>query len=274
MESFLSVTHGSEEPARFMEIRYNGSQDKDASPFIFVGKGITFDSGGISIKTALGMGEMRGDCGGAAAAIGILYAISELNLPVNAVALTPLTENLPSGKATKPSDVVVASNGKSIEIDNTDAEGRLVLADALVYASEMKPHTIIDMATLTGAIGVALGTHYSGFFTRSDELWNEVDSAGKETREKMWRMPLDADYRKQMDSDLADIKNVGGRLGGSCTGAIFLNEFVAPEITRWAHIDIAGTALPHPRQESYLPKNGMTGVPVRALLQWVRNQSK
>ena len=266
MNSFLSVAAGSDQPAKFAEIKYYGT-DKSEKPIILAGKGITFDTGGISLKGGAGMGLMRGDMGGAAAVIGILYAVSKLKLNINVIGLTPLTENMPSGKATKPSDVVFASNGKSIEIDNTDAEGRLILADALVYADEFKPHTVIDIATLTGAMGVALGEHYTGSFVRSDELWQELEHAGIQSDEKLWRMPLDKKYKKQLKSTLADLKNVGGRPAGSVTAAMFLPEFT--ETKRWAHLDIAGTAWVTSAGDITI--KGMTGVPVRALTQFIIN---
>ncbi len=266
MNSFLSVAAGSDQPAKFAEIKYYGS-DKSEKPIILAGKGITFDTGGISLKGGAGMGLMRGDMGGAAAVIGTLYAVSKLKLNINVIGLTPLTENMPSGKATKPSDVVFASNGKSIEIDNTDAEGRLILADALVYADEFKPHTVIDIATLTGAMGVALGQHYTGSFVRSDELWQELEHAGMQSDEKLWRMPLDKKYKKQLKSTLADLKNVGGRPAGSVTAAMFLSEFT--ETKRWAHLDIAGTAWVTSAGDITI--KGMTGVPVRALTQFIIN---
>ena len=266
MNSFLSVAAGSDQPAKFAEIKYYGT-DKSEKPIILAGKGITFDTGGISLKGGAGMGLMRGDMGGAAAVIGILYAVSKLKLNINVIGLTPLTENMPSGKATKPSDVVFASNGKSIEIDNTDAEGRLILADALVYADEFKPHTVIDIATLTGAMGVALGEHYTGSFVRSDELWQELEHAGIQSDEKLWRMPLDKKYKKQLKSTLADLKNVGGRPAGSVTAAMFLSEFT--ETKRWAHLDIAGTAWVTSAGDITI--KGMTGVPVRALTQFIIN---
>ena len=266
MNSFLSVAAGSDQPAKFAEIKYYGT-DKSEKPIILAGKGITFDTGGISLKRGAGMGLMRGDMGGAAAVIGILYAVSKLKLNINVIGLTPLTENMPSGKATKPSDVVFASNGKSIEIDNTDAEGRLILADALVYADEFKPHTVIDIATLTGAMGVALGEHYTGSFVRSDELWQELEHAGIQSDEKLWRMPLDKKYKKQLNSTLADLKNVGGRPAGSVTAAMFLSEFT--ETKRWAHLDIAGTAWVTSAGDITI--KGMTGVPVRALTQFIIN---
>ena len=266
MNSFLSVAAGSDQPAKFAEIKYYGT-DKSEKPIILAGKGITFDTGGISLKGGAGMGLMRGDMGGAAAVIGILYAVSKLKLNINVIGLTPLTENMPSGKATKPSDVVFASNGKSIEIDNTDAEGRLILADALVYADEFKPHTVIDIATLTGAMGVALGQHYTGSFVRSDELWQELEHAGIQSDEKLWRMPLDKKYKKQLKSTLADLKNVGGRPAGSVTAAMFLSEFT--ETKRWAHLDIAGTAWVTSAGDITI--KGMTGVPVRAITQFIIN---
>ncbi len=266
MNSFLSVAAGSDQPAKFAEIKYYGT-DKSEKPIILAGKGITFDTGGISLKGGAGMGLMRGDMGGAAAVIGILYAVSKLKLKINVIGLTPLTENMPSGKATKPSDVVFASNGKSIEIDNTDAEGRLILADALVYADEFTPHTVIDIATLTGAMGVALGQHYTGSFVRSDELWQELEHAGIQSDEKLWRMPLDKKYKKQLKSTLADLKNVGGRPAGSVTAAMFLSEFT--ETKRWAHLDIAGTAWVTSAGDITI--KGMTGVPVRALTQFIIN---
>ena len=266
MNSFLSVAAGSDQPAKFAEIKYYGT-DKSEKPIILAGKGITFDTGGISLKGGAGMGLMRGDMGGAAAVIGILYAVSKLKLNINVIGLTPLTENMPSGKATKPSDVVFASNGKSIEIDNTDAEGRLILADALVYADEFTPHTVIDIATLTGAMGVALGQHYTGSFVRSDELWQELEHAGIQSDEKLWRMPLDKKYKKQLQSTLADLKNVGGRPAGSVTAAMFLSEFT--ETKRWAHLDIAGTAWVTSAGDITI--KGMTGVPVRALTQFIIN---
>ncbi len=269
MGSFLSVTEGTDRPAKFLEMRYNGGEEGD-KPLVLVGKGITFDTGGISLKPSAGMGNMRGDMGGAAAVIGAMYAIAANKLKVNVIGLTPLAENMPSSKATNPSDVVTASNGKTIQVDNTDAEGRLILADALVYAEEFKPHTVIDLATLTGAMMVALGNVYIGAFSRSDDLWKEIDNAGINTNQKFWRMPLDKSYRKQLKTPLADLNNVGGRAGGSCTAAIFLGEFI--ELERWAHLDIAGVAWTT-SVEDYQPK-GMTGKPVRALANLAENYSK
>ncbi len=266
MGAFLSVTAGSDEPAKFLEIHYKGGNEED-KPIVFVGKGITFDTGGISIKPASGMGLMRADCTGAACVIGILYAVSKLSLKKNVIGLAPLSENMPSGKATKPSDVVFASNGKSIEIDNTDAEGRLVLSDGLVYAESFNPETVIDIATLTGAMMRALGEAYTGAFTRSDKLWTELESAGLSTHERFWRMPLDEIYKKKLKSSLADLKNVGGVFGGASIAAMFLGEFI--EMDRWVHLDIAGT-MANMKKAGYKPE-GIPGIPVRALIQFVRD---
>ncbi len=270
MGAFLSVAKGSHEPAKFMVINYQGGKEGD-KPYAIVGKGITFDSGGISLKPSSGMGSMRGDCSGAAATIGALLGIAKLKLPINAVGITPLTENMPGGGATKPADVVFASNGKSIEVDNTDAEGRMILSDGLVYTEKtFEPHTIVDIATLTGAMNIALGEHYMGAFTRSDDLWKQLEESGKRTNENFWRMPLDDRYKKQLKSSLADLKNVGGRPAGSITAAMFLSEFV--EMERWVHLDIAGSAWPS-SEGPYVPK-GNAGVPVRALIDLANSFTK
>lgn len=260
MGAFMSVAYGSDQPAKFLEIHYKGGNDGD-TPLVYIGKGITFDTGGISLKPSAGMGAMKADMSGAGAVVGTLYAIAKLGLKTNVIGITPLTENMPSGKATRPADIVTASNGKTIQVDNTDAEGRMVLADALVYVEKtFKPHTVIDIATLTGAMMVALGNAFIGMFTRSDELWKELEASGTITHDRFWRMPLDDIYRKQLDTPLADLKNVGGREGGSCTAAMFLGEFI--EMGRWAHIDIAGNMSA--KGKGYHP-DGMTGKPVRAL---------
>ena len=264
MGAFLSVAQGSNQPAKFAVIHYNGGQP-DSSPLIFIGKGITFDTGGISLKPSQNMGLMRGDCTGAAVIISVLFGIVKLNLPINVVGIAPLTENMPGGKATKPSDVVFASNNKSIEVDNTDAEGRLILSDALVYAEKtFKPHTVIDVATLTGAISIALGEHYIGTFSRCNTLWEELKAAGELAGEEFWRMPLDSKYSKQLKSQIADIKNVGGRSGGAITATMFLSEFI--KLKRWAHLDIAGSTWSS-KENGYKPK-GNIGVSVRALIQF------
>ncbi|TFY74906.1 hypothetical protein EWM64_g9107 [Hericium alpestre] len=208
MNTFLSVTKGTNEPAKFLEIHYNGAAKGD-QPIAFVGKGITFDSGGISLKSPAGMKLMRGDMGGAATVVAATLAIAQLKLPVNLVCITPLAENLPGPSANKPGDIIYAMNGKSIEIDNTDAEGRLVLSDALYYTSTTyKPHTLLDVATLTGAMDIALGEIFSGVFSTSDSLWDELHAAGEHEYDRFWRMPLDDDYSPQISGSNADLCNV------------------------------------------------------------------
>merc|ERR1711976_116201 len=208
MGSFLSVTNGSDEPCKFLEVEYKGGKDGDA-PFAIVGKGITFDSGGISLKPPQGMDEMRADMGGAACTLASIYTAARLKLPINIMGFMPLCENMPSGKATKPGDVVTAMNGKTIQVDNTDAEGRLILADALLYAQTFNPSGIIDMATLTGAMMVALGSSAAGVFSNSTELWNVLQKAGGRTGDRVWRMPLFKHFTKQItESQLADVNNI------------------------------------------------------------------
>ncbi|THU84241.1 leucine aminopeptidase [Dendrothele bispora CBS 962.96] len=285
MNTFLSVTHGSSEPAKFLEIHYKGAPQKDAQPLAFVGKGITFDTGGISLKPRVGMKLMRGDMGGAASVISAALAIAKLKLPVNLVVCTPLTENMPGPSATKPGDIVYAMNGKSVEVDNTDAEGRLVLSDAIYYTStEYKPHTLIDVATLTGAMDIALGEIYTGVFSSSDELWEQLHVAGEHEFDRFWRMPLSEDYGPQIYSSNADLCNTGGSPAGSCTAALFLKAFAEGAFVtseqevngeeprmKWAHIDIAGT-MEATRPTPYLEK-GMTGRSVRALIEYTRRLS-
>ncbi|GAA5981624.1 hypothetical protein JCM10908_004544 [Rhodotorula pacifica] len=286
MGSFISVSRGSDEPLRFLELTYHGAANKDEAPLAFVGKGITFDSGGISLKPGAAMKEMRADMGGAATTLASTWAIAKLKIPINMVLCIPLTENMPSGKATKPGDIVVASNGVTIEVDNTDAEGRLVLADALYYAtSQYKPHTVVDVATLTGACMIALGNQFSGVFTNSDSLWSELDAAGASERDRVWRMPLDEGYMSQINGTGMDLCNTGGRLAGACTAAIFLKRFVdglivdgsdneqQDGLVRWAHIDIAGTMDLAGSDGGYNLK-GMTGRPVRTLIEFARRSAK
>ncbi|OBZ90599.1 Cytosol aminopeptidase [Choanephora cucurbitarum] len=259
MNAFLSVSRGSTEPLRFLEIHYNGAKDSQQKPYGLVGKGVTFDTGGISLKPSANMASMKGDMGGAATVAGALYGISKLKLPVNIIAMIPLCENMPSGVATKPGDVFKAMNGKSIEVLNTDAEGRLILADALHYlSSQFEPQYIIDLATLTGAMDVALGQVFAGVFTNSDSLWEELESAGKAVSDRFWRMPLHSDYVKDMKQSLvADLSNVGlRRSGGSCAAAGFLQEFVDKN-TPWAHIDIAGVMECHSTKGHHI--KGMSG---------------
>ncbi|KAG9098172.1 hypothetical protein FRC06_006677 [Ceratobasidium sp. 370] len=281
MRTFLSVSKGSSEPPKFLEIHYKGASDPNAQPLVFVGKGITFDSGGISLKPGAGMKLMRGDMGGAATVVSATLAIAQLGIPINLVTLTPLTENMPGPSASKPGDVIYAMNGKTVEIDNTDAEGRLVLSDALWYAStELKPHTVVDCATLTGAMVIALGSVYSGVFSTSDSLWNELHAAGESENDPFWRMPLDEAYGPQIYTSNADLCNTGGRPAGSCTAALFLKSFVSgieaedegkEPAVRWAHVDIAGS-MEATRGEVYQEK-GMTGRPVRAFVEFVRRMA-
>ncbi|PPQ93423.1 hypothetical protein CVT25_004495 [Psilocybe cyanescens] len=274
---FLSVTHGTSEPAKFLEIHYKGAADKNEQPLAFVGKGITFDSGGISLKPGAGMKLMRGDMGGAATVVSSALAIAKLQLPVNLVVTTPLTENMPGPSATKPGDIFYAMNGKSVEVDNTDAEGRLVLSDAIYYtATEYKPHTLIDVATLTGAVVVALGEIFSGVYATSDELWDNLHTAGEIEHDRFWRMPLDDEYGPQIHSSNADLQNTGGKDAGSCTAALFLKPFAEgieakdgeEPAMKWAHLDIAGS-MEATRTTPY-QNVGMTGRPVRALVEYVR----
>lgn len=269
MGAFLSVGKGSVEPSVFLEVKYFGAENMESSPLIFVGKGVTFDSGGISIKPAAGMGQMKADMGGAATVSAAFEAIAKLQMPINVTALVPLCENMPSGCANKPGDVVTARNGKTIEIDNTDAEGRLILADALCYASELKPTAIIDVATLTGAMDIALGQAATGVFTNSMSLWQRIFQAGFDCGEKMWRMPLYEHYTEQIKSDVADLRNTGKkRSAGACTAAAFLKEFV--EAQHWAHFDIAGVMDNSANAIPYLNK-GMSGRPTRALVEIARS---
>ncbi|XP_017273583.1 cytosol aminopeptidase isoform X2 [Kryptolebias marmoratus] len=267
MGAFLSVAKGSEEPPVFLELHYNGSPDSKQPPLLLVGKGITFDSGGISLKPSLSMDAMRADMGGAATVCASIVTAAALKLPVNIIGLTPLCENMPSGKATKPGDVVRAKNGKTIQVDNTDAEGRLVLADALCYAHSFNPRVIVNVATLTGAMDVALGSAATGVFTNSDWLWEQLHKASVVTGDRVWRMPLFQHYSKQVtDSQLADLNNIGkySRSGGACTAAAFLKEFVtAPH---WAHLDIAGV-MSNKDEIPYL-KKGMSGRPTRTLVEF------
>jgi aminopeptidase len=278
MNTFLSVTHGTDEPAKFLEIHYKGAPNKDDQPLAFVGKGITFDSGGISLKPGAGMKLMRADMGGAATVVSAALAIAQLKVPINLVTVTPLTENMPGPSATKPGDIIYAMNGKSVEVDNTDAEGRLVLSDAMYYTSTVyKPHTLIDVATLTGAIVIALGELYSAVYSTTDQLWEKLHAAGEAEHDRFWRMPLDEDYGPQIYSSNADLCNTGGRPAGSCTAALFLKSFVdgieakdgkeAP--LQWAHIDIAGT-MEATRPGAYQEK-ALTGRPTRALVEFARN---
>ncbi len=261
MGGLLGVSQGSAEPPKFIILRYRGAPQSDAKGMALVGKGITFDSGGISIKSAAGMDEMKGDMGGAAAVLGAMQAIAALKPATNVTALVPTCENMPSGTAYHPGDILRIMNGKTIEIVNTDAEGRLILADALSYAVQEGLAPIIDLATLTGGIVVALGSVMTGLFSNDEALTDEIITAGRAAGEKYWPMPLDDEYGDAIKSDIADIKQTGGRYASAVTAAKILENFVGD--TKWAHLDIAGTSYLDSKK-SYQEK-GATGVGVRTL---------
>ena len=265
MGGLLGVARGSDEPAKFIILEYAGAQE---NPIVLVGKGITFDSGGISLKPREGMGDMKFDMSGAAAVLGALRAAALLKLPLRVIGLIPATENLPSGRALKPGDVIRFLNGKTAEIISTDAEGRLVLADALAYAKRFNPRAVIDLATLTGACIVALGHQASGLFSNDEDLAAKIEQAAVRSGERVWRLPLYEEYREQLKSDVADLKNSGGRPAGASTAAIFLKEFVDYP---WAHLDIAGTAW-GVENKKYLDRNA-TGVGVRLIAELLRDLS-
>ncbi|QXL84649.1 leucyl aminopeptidase [Comamonas sp. NLF-1-9] len=260
MGAFLAVAQGSAEPLRFIELHYQGAARSEA-PVVLVGKGITFDAGGISIKPAAGMDEMKFDMGGAASVLGTFRALAELKPRINVVGLIPSCENLPGGKAVKPGDVVTSMSGQTIEILNTDAEGRLVLCDALEYARRFKPAAVVDLATLTGACVIALGGVRSGLFANDEELAARLQAAGEAALDPCWRMPLDEDYGEGLKSAFADVANVAGREAGAVTAAKFLQRFVGD--FPWAHLDIAGTAW-----KSGAAK-GATGRPVGLLVHYL-----
>jgi leucyl aminopeptidase len=262
MGSFMAVAQGSAQPLRFIVLRYSGAA-KTAAPTVLVGKGITFDTGGISIKPAPEMDEMKFDMGGAASVLGVFKALSLLKPKINAIGLIPSCENMPDGLAIKPGDVVTSMSGQTIEILNTDAEGRLILCDALTYAERFKPSAVIDIATLTGACVIALGHVRSGLFTAHDTLANALSAAGEAALDPCWRMPLDDEYAEGLKSNFADMGNIGGRAGGAITAAKFLQKFT--KAYPWAHLDIAGTAW-----KSGAAK-GSTGRPVPLLLQYLLN---
>jgi len=259
MGSFLGVAQGSAPPPAFIVLRYHGG---GSTHLALVGKGITFDTGGISIKPAAGMEEMKGDMSGGAAVIAAIGAIARLKPAIEVTAVVPATENMPSGSAIKPGDVLRAMNGKTIEVINTDAEGRLVLADALAYAEQVKPTAIVDVATLTGAISIALGNVAMGAMTNSDALYARVQRAAAAVGEKVWQLPMYDEYKEQIKSDVADMKNTGGRGAGSITAAFFLKEFV--DDTPWVHLDMAGVDF-YEKEKGVIVK-GASGIPVRTLV--------
>lgn len=264
MGAFLAVTKGSVEPPQFIVLRYDGAGNRQA-PVVLVGKGITFDTGGISLKPGEGMDEMKYDMCGAASVLGTLQAVAEMGLKLNVIAVVPTCENMPAGNATKPGDVVTSMSGQTIEILNTDAEGRLVLCDALTYVERFKPAAVIDVATLTGACIIALGHVNSGLYARNDGLADQLLKAGRKSMDTAWRMPLDDDYQDQLKSNFADMANIGGRPAGSVTAACFLARYT--EKYDWAHLDIAGTAW-----KSGAAK-GATGRPVPLLTQFLMDRA-
>lgn len=260
MNSLLSVSAGSHEPAQLIVMEYRGAA-KSQKPYVLVGKGITFDTGGISLKPGAAMDEMKFDMCGAASVFGTMQALLATEAKVNVVGIVAAAENMPGSKATKPGDIVTSMSGKTIEILNTDAEGRLVLCDALSYAERYKPRAVIDIATLTGACVIALGAHASGLFSNNDELAQTLLDCGDNTGDRAWRMPIWDDYRKQLDSNFADLANIGGKAAGSITAACFLSHFT--ENYPWAHIDIAGTAWLSGKNK------GATGRPVALLTDYL-----
>ena len=273
MGALLSVARGSDQPPKMMVLTYmpDGKERvEDGEDYLaLVGKGITFDTGGISIKPSENMELMKYDMTGGATVLGVMRAIAQLKPPIPVLGVVPSTENMPSGKATKPGDVVVAMTGKTIEVINTDAEGRLILADAVSYAKKLGATRVIDMATLTGAVSIALGDVNTGLLGTDQELIDEIIESGREVGEKFWQLPLDKEYSKQIKSDIADIKNVGGRKAGTITAAAFIKEFA--EGISWAHLDIAGTAWGDDAKP--FRAKGPTGVAVRTLLNFIERES-
>jgi leucyl aminopeptidase len=266
MGGLLGVSQGSSRPPRFIIMEHNAKR-KDLPTIVLVGKGVTFDSGGISIKPAQDMAEMKMDMSGAAAVIGTMQGVAKLKLPLHVVGLVPTTENLLGGSAMKPGDILTHYNGKTSEVDNTDAEGRLILADALSYASRYRPDLVIDLATLTGACVVALGSVASGMMGNNQEAMDRLQESGNRTYERVWQLPLFEEYEKLIRSDVADVKNIGGRWAGAITAALFLKKFIGNY--RWIHLDIAGPAIMEEATE-YIPKGG-SGVGVRLLLDFLRH---
>ncbi len=269
MGGLLGVSRGSMEPPKFIIVTYTGRSSKEVD-IALVGKGITFDSGGISIKPSANMGDMKGDMAGGASVLASIRALAQLKPKINVTAIVPATENMPGGTAMKPGDIIKIMNGKTIEVDNTDAEGRLILADALSYAVKLGAKNIIDAATLTGACTVALGLITTGAFTNDKPLQEKILAAADEAGEPAWPMPMYDDYKESIKSDVADIKNTGNRYGGAITAAKFLEEFVGK--TPWVHLDIAGT-YDTDKNKGHLVK-GATGIPVRTLVDFVTKQAK
>jgi leucyl aminopeptidase len=265
MGCLLAVTRGSAEPARFIVLEYRGGR-RGRAPLVLVGKGVTFDTGGISLKDPPAMDEMKFDMSGGAAVLGTLRAVAAMKLPINVVAIVAAAENMPSGTAVKPADIVTTMSGQTVEILNTDAEGRLVLCDAITYSRRFKPAAVVDVATLTGACIVALGNHVSGLMSNTPALAQELEAAGLRADDRAWRLPIGEEYVDQLKSNFADIANVGGREGGACTAASFLGKF-AKDLA-WAHLDVAGTAWLSGAQKS------STGRPVPLLLDFLIHRAK
>ena len=267
MGSFMAVAQGTQEPLRFIVLEYIGSSSvKSSAPNVLVGKGITFDTGGISLKPASEMDEMKFDMSGAASVLGVFKALSVLKPNIRVVGLIPTCENMPGGRALKPGDVITSMSGQTIEVLNTDAEGRLILCDALTYAERFKPRAVVDIATLTGACVISLGNLRSGLFSNSEDLARQITAAGDAAQDLCWRLPLDDDYAEALKSNFADVANVGGRAGGAITAAKFLHRFATKY--PWAHLDIAGTAWKSGANK------GATGRPVPLLLEFLlRNQT-
>ena len=265
MGSLLSVARGSRQPPKLIVLEYKGGKDGEA-PVALVGKGLTFDAGGISIKPAAAMDEMKYDMCGGATVLGVLKACAELKLPINVVGVIPSSENLPDGDANKPGDIVTSMSGQTIEILNTDAEGRLILCDALTYTERFQPAAVVDIATLTGAMVIALGGPASGLMSNNDQLARDLLSAGKYAHDRAWQLPLWDDYQKQLDSNFADMANIGGREGGAITAACFLSRYTKKY--KWAHLDIAGTAWLGGKAK------GGTGRPVPLLTTWLIQRSE
>ena len=269
MGGLLGVAQGSARPPRFLIMEYR-PRSRSAATLVFVGKGVTFDAGGISIKPSAGMAEMKMDMSGGAAVLGVLQASARLKLGVHVVGLVPATENLPGGRAMKPGDILRHYNGKTSEVDNTDAEGRLILADALSYAGRFHPDAVIDLATLTGAVVVALGHHATGMLGNDPRVMARIKESGERTYERVWELPMFEEYEKQIKSDVADVKNVGGRWAGAITGAMFLKHFIGAY--PWVHLDIAGTAMMEEASD-YISKGG-SGIGVRLLIDLLQHWKK
>ena len=266
MGGVLGVAQGSAREPRFLILEYGARTKK---PVVLVGKGVTFDTGGISIKPSSGMSEMKMDMSGAAAVIGAFEAVARLRLPVHVIGLIPAVENMPGGNALRPGDIIRHHNGKTSEVEDTDAEGRLILADALAYAARYSPSAVIDLATLTGACIVALGHHVSGLMGNDDGLIAALRASGEKTYERVWQLPLYDEFERQIKSDVADVKNLGGRWAGAITAGLFLKRFIGDY--RWAHLDIAGPAT-RPESSEYIPK-GASGVGVRLLVEFLKTWS-